>query len=108
MISHNYLHYASWYGTNSNPPWLEIPLSRTNFHGPKGVRAIEVRLYIGKQIGNHKLRSFTYSFVLCGCSIYFSSILQIGYVKVRMSRSTSESSLDFEITRIDCMWKRNM
>ena len=29
-----------------NPRWLELPLSRTNFHGPKGVRAIEVRLYI--------------------------------------------------------------
>ena len=28
-----------------NPQWLELPLSRTNFHGPKGVRAIEVRLY---------------------------------------------------------------
>ena len=31
---------------NSNPHWLEQPLSRTNFHGPKDVRAIEVRLYI--------------------------------------------------------------
>ena len=28
-----------------NPHWLELPLSRTNFHGPKGVRVIEVRLY---------------------------------------------------------------
>ena len=27
------------------PDWLELPLSRTNFHGTKGVRAIEVRLY---------------------------------------------------------------
>ena len=26
--------------------WLELPLSRTNFHGPKGVRAIEFRLYM--------------------------------------------------------------
>ena len=25
-------------GANSNPPWLELPPSRTNFHGPKGVR----------------------------------------------------------------------
>ena len=24
---------------------LELPLSRTNFHGPRGVRAIEVLLY---------------------------------------------------------------
>ena len=29
-----------------NPQWLEPPMSRTNFHGPKDVRAIEVRLYI--------------------------------------------------------------
>ena len=28
-----------------NPHWFELPLSRTNFHGPIGVRAIEVRLY---------------------------------------------------------------
>ena len=31
-----------------NPHWLELPLSRINFHGPKGVRAIEVLLYFGK------------------------------------------------------------
>ena len=29
-----------------NPQWLEQPISRTNYHGPKDVRAIEVRLYI--------------------------------------------------------------
>ena len=29
-----------------NPQWLELPMSRTNFHGPKDVRAIEVRLYM--------------------------------------------------------------
>ena len=34
--------FASWLG----PQWLEPPMSRTNFHGPKDVRAIEVRLYI--------------------------------------------------------------
>ena len=28
-----------------NPQWLELPMSRTNFHGPKDVRAIEDRLY---------------------------------------------------------------
>ena len=27
------------------PQWLELPMSRTNFHGPEDVRAIEVRLY---------------------------------------------------------------
>ena len=33
----------------------------------------------------------------------FSSILKIWYVEVRISQSISESSLDFEITRDDCM-----
>ena len=35
-------------GALINPHWLELPLSRTNFHGPKGVRAIEVLLYYSK------------------------------------------------------------
>ena len=30
-----------------NPQWLELPMSRKNFHGPKDVNAIEVRLYMG-------------------------------------------------------------
>ena len=30
-----------------NPQWLELPMSRINFHGPKDVRAIEVLLYCG-------------------------------------------------------------
>ena len=25
-----------------NPQWLELPMSRTDFHGPKDVSAIEV------------------------------------------------------------------
>ena len=37
----------------------------------------------------------------------FSSILQIYYVEVRISRSISESPLEFEITRVDCIWKWN-
>ena len=28
-----------------NPQWLELPMSWTNFYGPKHVQAIEVRLY---------------------------------------------------------------
>ena len=31
-----------------NSQWLELPISRTNFYGPKNVRAIEVRLWIVK------------------------------------------------------------
>ena len=36
--------FASWTGGMINPQWLELPMSRTNFHGPKDVRAIEIRL----------------------------------------------------------------
>ena len=31
-----------------NPQWFELPMFRTNFHDPKDVRAIEVRLYLVK------------------------------------------------------------
>ena len=34
--------------------------------------------------------------------IIFSSILQIWYIEVRISRSISESPLEFDITRVDC------
>ena len=47
---------------------------------------------------------FTYIFVNCSYSNYFSSVLQIWYVEVRISRSISESPLEFEITRVDCNW----
>ena len=35
--------------------------------------------------------------------IIFSSILKMWYVEVRISRSVSESPLQFEITRVDCI-----
>ena len=37
--------FASRTGAMINPQWLELPMSRTNIHGHKDVRAIEVRLY---------------------------------------------------------------
>ena len=47
----------------------------------------------------------TYSFVKCGCSIYcFFSLSQLWYVEVRISRSVSLSPLEFEITRVDCIY----
>ena len=36
--------------------------------------------------------------------IIFSSILQIWYVEVRISGSISEGPLEFEITRVDCIY----
>ena len=41
-----YPYYASRPGSVIYPQWLELSLSRTNFHSPKGVRSIEIRLYI--------------------------------------------------------------
>ena len=37
--------------------------------------------------------------------IIFSSILQTWYVELLISRSISESPLEFEITRVDCIYK---
>ena len=34
--------FASRPGVMINLHWLELPMARTLFHGPKGVRAIEV------------------------------------------------------------------
>ena len=45
-----------------NPQWLELPMSRTIFCGPKDVRAIEVRLYI--RIIHSKIGKFENSYVL--------------------------------------------
>ena len=38
--------FASRPGAMINRQWLELPISRTNFHGAEDVRAIEDRLYI--------------------------------------------------------------
>ena len=43
--------------------------------------------------------------------IIFSSLLQTWYVELRISRSISESPLEFEITRVDCItifWKKKL
>ena len=49
-----------------NPYWLELPMSRTSFHGPKDVRAIEVRLYVGWNEGSFTLIFRVHSFdILC-------------------------------------------
>ena len=40
--------------------------------------------------------------------VFFSSILPIWYVKIRISRSISESHLDFEIMRVDCISPVNL
>ena len=44
--SKRYPYSASWPGAMINTHKLELPLSRTYFHGSKGVRAIEVLQYL--------------------------------------------------------------
>ena len=46
----------------------------------------------------------TYSFVRCDCSIYFSSLLQIRPVEVRVSRKIAENPLDFETRTVNCTY----
>ena len=38
--------FASWPGVMINSPWLKLPMSRTNLHGPKDIRVIEVQQYL--------------------------------------------------------------
>ena len=49
--------FASVPGAMINIHWLELPMSRTNFYGPKDIPAIEVWLYLPKYsdilTGNH-------------------------------------------------------
>ena len=52
-----------------NPQLLELPMSRTNFHDPKDVRAIEVRLYLA---GINKKETLWFSalwFFKCGYAV---------------------------------------
>ena len=53
--------FASRPGAMINLHRLELPMTRTIFHGPKGVRAIEVRLYMDlvNYIDNGRIMQFT-------------------------------------------------
>ena len=54
-----YPYYASWPGAIINPHWLELPLSRTNFHGPKGVESLKFYcLYILPHTCLHKISQY--------------------------------------------------
>ena len=54
-----------------NPQWLELPMSRTNFHGPKDVRVIEVRLYFAfKRIQCESLHLLLHSYSLSSLAFH--------------------------------------
>ena len=48
-----------------NPQWFELPLSRTNFYGPKDVRAIEVRLFTANKEDDYNASIVTRKHVTC-------------------------------------------
>ena len=62
-----------------NPQCLELPLSRTNLHGHKDVRAIEIRLYLNHA---HEKMTLCYMRINEGSNqgIYSSSIYFTGYI----------------------------
>ena len=63
--------FSSRPGAMINLHWLELPVARTIFHGPKGVRVIEVRLYLACfQCSD---RSYLSSFI--SLRIFFSGFL---------------------------------
>ena len=47
----NYRHFASLSGVMINLQWLELPISRTNFHGPKDVRALRFDYMLVTTVG---------------------------------------------------------
>ena len=73
---------AFWPGFIINPHWLELPMSRTNFHSPKGVRAIKVRLYF-------HTRCYTSVFFLVFIHRHFLSIGNHGYRAVNVCLHTN-------------------
>ena len=56
-----------------NPQWLELPMSRTNFHGPKDVRAIEVRLYLVYFFQQTCIFSFTFYRIFAVCGLVYNN-----------------------------------
>ena len=53
--------FAFWPGAMINPQWLELPISRTNFHSPKDVRVIEVWLY---RENNYGILFFRFAYIV--------------------------------------------
>ena len=44
-----------------NTHWLGLPLSQTNFHSPKGIRAYEVLLYVlaNSEVSNKSVNPYS-------------------------------------------------
>ena len=49
-------YFAILSGTMINHQWLELPISRISYHGPKDFRAIEVRVYLSIYLSMRRYR----------------------------------------------------
>ena len=74
--------FASSTGAMINPQWLELPMSRMNFHGPKHVRAIEVRLYVTSKEPNQLAHLCSLIFTNSMCKDYFVTSLSLSLSEV--------------------------
>ena len=91
--------FVSWPSAMINRQWLELPMSRTKFHIPKDVRAIEFRLYIYVTLSNNLLLNWMFTpgkfsaictrkaTVVCSCLLSFWSTLK---GKALLSREVGE------------------
>ena len=69
-----------------NPEWFELPMSRTNFHGPNDVRTIEVRLYVQIMfIATDKIRYWLYFFAVQNVAFLFE--VSIAYTRTSRKRA---------------------
>ena len=78
--------FASRPGAMINLHWLEILMARTLFHGPKGVRAIEVRLDDGEKIKLWKNES-NYSFYALRCSPLYATLLHHSTASINLLKT---------------------
>ena len=89
----------------TNTHLLELPLSRTYFHGPKDVRAIEVRLYVYDNyytimVSEITNRSFAKNFFFSCCCINFHEHLHtLIYFPYELREGNSEY-LSFKLKNV--------
>ena len=96
--------FASWPGAVINPQWLELPMSRTNFHGPKDVRAIEVRLYNASCLikDNNNICSvlFKTSVLFCSVTTVYISPAFTSKIWRNISHMESQAEINFRWTHM--------
>ena len=90
----------------------QLPLSRTNLHGPKGVRAIEVRLYTEhKRADISKGKPFqpAISCLISSCKLLFTRMVhflrkQIYYFKFNLPSSCVSTLNPISLRKAKTLW----